>query len=95
MHVDLDTCISTMMMTHKVQNDVGDVLDHGTFPLPALQFGQELCANVAYLLHVREDDMMLPLVYHPPSLRQVWVHPRVIHEILNQHIQTAEVRRFR
>ena len=46
------------------------------------------------LLDVGEDDVMLSLVQDPPPLREVGVHPRVLHEVLYQHIQTPQVRRF-
>ena len=80
--------------TYKLKNDVGDVLHHGTFSLSALQSGQKLGAYLPHFLHVGEDDMVLPFVQHSPSLRQVGVHARVIHKVLNQYIQTAEVGRL-
>lgn len=38
---------------------------------------------------------MLPFVQHPPALGEVGVHARILHEVVDEDIQTAQVRRFR
>ena len=53
-----------------------------------------LGADLPDLLHVGEDDMVLPLVQDPPALWQVGVHPWVLHEVLDEHVQTTKVSRF-
>ena len=35
--------------------------------------------------------MMLSLIKDPPPLGQVGVHARVLHEVVDEHIETAQV----
>ena len=37
---------------------------------------------------------MLSLIKHPASLRQVGVHARVLHKVVNENVQTSQIRRF-
>ena len=53
------------------------------------------CTDVPDFPNIGEDDVVLPFVQHPPPLRQRRVHPRVLHKVFNQYIQTAEVCRLR
>ncbi len=48
-----------------------------------------------YLSDVGEDDVMLSLVQHASALREVRVHPGVIHEVVDEYVQTTQIRRLR
>ena len=40
-------------------------------------------------LHVGEDDVMLSLVQYPPAFGEVGVHAWVLHEVIDEDIQTT------
>ena len=52
------------------------------------------CTDVPDFPHVGEDDMVLPLVQHPPPLGQPRIHARVLHKVTDENIETPEVGRL-
>ena len=47
-----------------------------------------LSTDVANLPHVGEYDVVLAFVHDTTPHRQVGIHARVIHEVLNENIET-------
>lgn len=85
---------SNELHTHIVEDDVGDVFDDRALLLSQLEVTQEPCTHVPHLTHVGEDHMMLPLVEDTPPFWQIRVHAGVIHEMIDQDVQTPEVSSF-
>ena len=52
------------------------------------------CTDVPDFPHVGEDDMVLPLVQHPPPLGQPRIHAWVLHKVTDENIETPEVGRL-
>ena len=54
-----------------------------------------LGADVTDLPHVGEYDMVLALVHDPAAHGQVGIHTRVVHEMLNENVETPQIGRLR